>query len=117
MMIVRTEPFLRKSMRRGFHGCKAASAVKQGVILLRFFSLPDTGRAVWMVRIIMVLVHSLDDSRGIHNTGAGVTCMPHQPVVPARTSNHKRRRILVVKSARKNEIVDPLRRALLIGLN
>src|SRR6266436_3606277 len=114
MIIVRTKAFRLKPVRRVFHSCKTASTIEQRVILLRFFSLPDTSRAVRMVGIIMVLMYSLDDSRSIHNARAGLTRMPHQPVVPAGTANHERRRILIVKAARKGEKVDPLRWALVI---
>src|SRR5258708_7378698 len=116
MMIVRTEAFRCKPMRGVFHGCKAASAVKQRVILLCFLSLPYAGCAVGMVGIIMVLVHSLYDSGGVHVAGAGMARVPHQPVVPTRAANNECRRILVIEAARKSEIVDPLRRALLIRI-
>src|SRR5579872_3218136 len=116
MMIVRAEAFPRKSMRRVFHSCKAAPAVEQRIISLRLFSLPHTRFAIGMVRIIMILVHDLDDGRGIHNAGAGMPRMPHQPVVPTGTADHKWRRIFIVKAAREDKIVDPLRRSLVIRL-
>ncbi len=62
----------------------------------------------------MILVHCLDNCRDIHNAGAGMPRVPYQPVVPTRTADHERRRIFVIKTARKNKIVDPLRRTLAI---
>jgi len=63
MIIVRTKASRLKPVRRVFHSGKTASTIDQRVILLRFFSLPDTSRAVRMVGIVVVLMHGLDDSR------------------------------------------------------
>src|ERR1700687_5124451 len=116
MIIIRPEAFRRKSMRRVFHSCKAAPAVKQRVIPLCFLTLPDAGLAAGMVGIIVVLVHSLDDGRGIHDAGAGMPRVPHEPVVPSRAPNDERRSILIIETARKSEIIDPLWRTLVIRL-
>src|SRR5258706_143471 len=77
-------------------------------------SLTESPFDIGMVGIIMILVHCLDNCRDIHNAGAGMPRVPYQPVVPTRTADHERRRIFVIKTARKNKIVDPLRRTLVI---
>src|ERR1700682_967177 len=99
MIIIRPEAFRRKSMRRVFHSCKAAPAVKQRVIPLCFLTLPDAGLAVGMVGIIVVLVHSLDDGSSIHDARAGMARVPHEPVVPAGTANDEWRSIFVIEAA------------------
>src|SRR5262249_54301825 len=69
------------------------------------FIVPDTGNALGMVAIIVVLMNRADDLGNVDHGGTQLGRAADQPRVPADAANHERRK-LRIEAAGKREVID-----------
>ena len=74
--IVAVKAIRLEKMRGVFQGTKFPAAVQQLVILLGFLALPNTLFAVGVIAIIMILVNSANNWRGINHGSARIAREP-----------------------------------------
>src|SRR5690242_4695560 len=69
-----------------------------------------------MIGVIVVLMNRANITGKVHDSGARRKGKPDQPVVPTGAADNEFRDFLIIKTSRKNKIINPLRRTLAVGL-
>ena len=96
---------------------KPAMTLEQGVILLSFFALPDAFFSLGVIPIIVILMDSMDDGRGVNQSGAGTPGKPEQPVVPTGPADYELWNLFMEQTLSEDEVIDPLRGPLAVRMD
>ena len=114
--MIRAQAARLQNVDRAFQRAELAAILQEAVVLLRLFALPDAAFALRVVGVIVVLVNGVNVTGKVHDGGAGGKRVPDQPVVPAGAADNEARSFLIIEPFREDEVVDPLRRTLAVGL-
>ena len=109
---IRFEAIRAQHVRGIRDGPQMIPAARQCVTGPRFFPAPYAVLAEWVMPVIMILMDCYNGPRSIHNGLFHFQSFPNHPVVPKHAANRERRQIRE-QASRKNEIVDPIGRALI----